>query len=289
MIICIVGPTGVGKTKMSVALAKKYNAIIINCDATQVYKELNIGSAKATPEEREGVPHYLLDCKEINEDYTVYDYQIDSRKIIEENRNRNIIIVGGTGLYLKAALYDYRFEKEDKANDYKELKNEDIYKLCVKKNPNLNIHPNNRRRLIRLLNKQSVEQVEPKPIYKHIIIGLTTSRDNLYNIVNERVDKMVEEGLIDEARNFYDKKIYTKPLLNAIVYKELYKYFSGDITLEEAIDTIKKNSRHYAKRHYTFFNNQLDVNWFEVNYNDFGKTIKEVEEFIKENYDAKSW
>ena len=100
---------------------------------------------------------------------------------------------------------------------------------------------------------------------------------------------MVEEGLIDEARNFYDKKIYTKPLLNAIGYKELYKYFSGDITLEEAIDTIKKNSRHYAKRQYTFFNNQLDVNWFEVNYNDFGKTIKEVEEFIKENYDAKSW
>ena len=288
MIICIVGPTGVGKTKMSVALAKKYNAIIINCDATQVYKELNIGSAKATPEEREGIPHYLLDCKEINEDYTVYDYQIDSRKIIEENRNRNIIIVGGTGLYLKAALYDYRFEKEDKANDYKELKNEDIYKLCVKKNPNLNIHPNNRRRLIRLLNKRSVEQVEPKPIYKHIIIGLTTSRDNLYNIVNERVDKMVEEGLIDEARNFYDKKIYTKPLLNAIGYKELYSYFSNEITLEEAIDTIKKNSRHYAKRQYTFFNNQLDVNWFEVNYNDFGKTIKEVEEFIKENYDAKS-
>ena len=125
MIICVVGPTGVGKTKMSVALAKKYNAIIVNCDATQVYKELDIGSAKATKEEQEGIEHYLLDFKNLNEFYTVYEYQKDARKIIENNKNKNIIFVGGTGLYLKAALYDYRFTEEDDNHiDYKDKTNE---------------------------------------------------------------------------------------------------------------------------------------------------------------------
>lgn len=288
MIICIVGPTGVGKTKMSVALAKKYNAIIINCDATQVYKELDIGSAKATKEEQDNIPHYLLDFKNINEEYTVYDYQIDARKIIEDNKDKNIIFVGGTGLYLKAALYDYRFTKEDKHDNYDNLTNEELYELCKKKNPNLTIHLNNRQRLIRYLNKEDIQLVEPKPLYKHLIIGLTTSRDNLYKIINDRVDKMINDGLLEEVNNFYNKGINTKPLLNAIGYKELYQYFRKEISLEEAIDLIKKNSRHYAKRQYTFFNNQLDVNWFNVNYESFDLTIDEVEKFIKENYDDKS-
>ena len=289
MIICIVGPTGVGKTKMSVELAKKYNAIIINCDATQVYKELDIGSAKATTEEKQDIPHYLLDFKNIDENYTVYDYQKDARKIIEENKDKNIIFVGGTALYLKAALYDYRFPEESELpKSYEEYTNEEIYELALKKDPNVAIHPNNRKRLIRFLNKESVAIVEPKPLYKHLIIGLTTNREHLYNIINSRVDKMMESGLEEEVRAFYDKNIKLKPVLTAIGYKELYHYFDGTITKEEAVDTIKKNSRHYAKRQYTFLNNQLDVNWFEVDYNDFDKTINEVEEFIKENYDAKS-
>ncbi len=289
MIICVVGPTGVGKTKMSVALAKKYNAIIVNCDATQVYKELDIGSAKATKEEQEGIEHYLLDFKNLNEFYTVYEYQKDARKIIENNKNKNIIFVGGTGLYLKAALYDYRFTEEDDNHiDYKDKTNEELYNIALKKDPNMKIHINNRQRLIRFINKQNVDKVEPRPLYKHIIIGLTTPRENLYRIINNRVDDMIKKGLIAEVKNFYDQDIKTKPLLSSIGYKELYKYFNKEITLEEAIELIKKNSRHYAKRQYTFFNNQLDVNWFDVNYENFNETIEKVVKFIEVNYDIKS-
>ena len=289
MIICVVGPTGVGKTKMSVALAKKYNAIIVNCDATQVYKELDIGSAKATKEEQEGIEHYLLDFKNLNEFYTVYEYQKDARKIIENNKNKNIIFVGGTGLYLKAALYDYRFTEEDDNHiDYKDKTNEELYNIALKKDPNMKIHINNRQRLIRFINKQNVDKVEPRPLYKHIIIGLTTPRENLYRIINKRVDDMIKKGLIAEVKKFYDQDIKTKPLLSSIGYKELYKYFNKELTLEEAIELIKKNSRHYAKRQYTFFNNQLDVNWFDVNYENFNETIEKVEKFIEVNYDIKS-
>ena len=289
MIICVVGPTGVGKTKMSVALAKKYNAIIVNCDATQVYKELDIGSAKATKEEQEGIKHYLLDFKNLNESYTVYEYQKDARKIIENNKDKNIIFVGGTGLYLKAALYDYRFTEEDDNHiDYKDKTNEELYNIALKKDPNMKIHINNRQRLIRFINKQNVDKVEPRPLYKHIIIGLTTPRENLYRIINNRVDDMIKKGLITEVKKFYDQDIKTKPLLSSIGYKELYKYFNKEITLEEAIELIKKNSRHYAKRQYTFFNNQLDVNWFDVNYENFNETIEKVVKFIEVNYDIKS-
>ena len=289
MIICVVGPTGVGKTKMSVALAKKYNAIIVNCDATQVYKELDIGSAKATKEEQEGIEHYLLDFKNLNESYTVYEYQKDARKIIENNKNKNIIFVGGTGLYLKAALYDYRFTEEDDNHiDYKDKTNEELYNIALKKDPNMKIHINNRQRLIRFINKQNVDKVEPRPLYKHIIIGLTTPRENLYRIINNRVDDMIKKGLIAEVKKFYDQDIKTKPLLSSIGYKELYKYFNKELTLEEAIELIKKNSRHYAKRQYTFFNNQLDVNWFDVNYENFNETIEKVAKFIEVNYDIKS-
>ena len=289
MIICVVGPTGVGKTKMSVALAKKYNAIIVNCDATQVYKELDIGSAKATKEEQEGIKHYLLDFKNLNESYTVYEYQKDARKIIENNKNKNIIFVGGTGLYLKAALYDYRFTEEDDNHiDYKDKTNEELYNIALKKDPNMKIHINNRQRLIRFINKQNVDKVEPRPLYKHIIIGLTTPRENLYRIINNRVDDMIKKGLIAEVKKFYDQDIKTKPLLSSIGYKELYKYFNKELTLEETIELIKKNSRHYAKRQYTFFNNQLDVNWFDVNYENFNETIEKVVKFIEVNYDIKS-
>ncbi len=289
MILCVVGPTGVGKTKMSIELAKKYNAIIINCDATQVYKELNIGSAKATEEEKEGIPHYLLDFKELNEDYTIYDYQKDVRNILDNNKDKNIIFVGGTGLYLKAALYDYRFtEEENNVNKYDNLSNEELYQLVKKKNPNTEIHQNNRQRLIRFLNKKEIVLVPPKSLYKHLIIGLTTSRDNLYQIINNRVDTMFKNGLLEEVENLYKKDKTSKPLQNAICYKELYRYFNKEISLDEAIELIKKNTRHYAKRQYTFFNNQLDVNWFNVNYSDFNKTIREVEQFIEENYNDKS-
>lgn len=282
MILAIVGPTGVGKTKLSIELAKTYNAIIVNCDAVQVYQDLNIGSAKVTETEKENIPHFLLDFVSPNEHYTVYNYQNDLRKILEENKDKNIILVGGTGLYLKAGLYDYEFKEEIESNTYENLSNEKLYHLAIQKDKNCSIHPNNRKRLIRFLNKEGKEEITPpKPLYEAIYIGLTTARENLYNIINKRVDVMFQNGLLKEARELFSKYPHSAILNNAIGYKELKKYFSNEISLEEAKELIKKNSRHYAKRQYTWFNNQMEIKWFDVNFNDFFKTIEEVVEYIE--------
>lgn len=281
MILAIIGPTAVGKTKLSIELAKKYNAIIINCDAMQVYQGLDIGTAKATLEEQEGITHELLDFVPVTQNYTVYDYQKDARKLLEKYQGRNIIFVGGTGLYLKSALYDYRFYEETTSNSYDNLTNEELYNLALAKDKNMNIHPNNRKRLVRFLNKEVQEYVEPKPLYDFKIIGLTTSRDILYDKINKRVDVMFQSGLLTEVKSFYDQGIHSKALETGIGYKELYQYFDNKITLDEAKELIKKNSRHYAKRQYTFFNHQLDVKWFNTNYEDFSKTINEVEDYIE--------
>ena len=281
MIIFVVGPTGVGKTKMSVELAKKYNGIIVNCDAMQVYKEMDIATAKVTKEEKEGIKHYLFDICNLEDNYTVFDYQKDARKIIEENKNKNIIFVGGSGLYLKSALFDYRFSNDEDNNTYDNLTNEELYDLCVKKDKDMNIHVNNRKRLIRFLNRKEENAVEPKLLYKNVyFIGLTTSRDKLYKIINERVDKMMENGLLKEAKYFYDKKVNCKALNTVIGYKELFKYFNNECTLEESLDLIKKNSRHYAKRQYTWFNNQMNIEWFDVFYDNFNYTVEEVIKFL---------
>lgn len=283
MIIAIVGPTGVGKTKLSVALAKKYNAIIINCDAMQVYKNLNIGTAKVTESEKEGIPHFLFDIKEPAEDYTVFDYQNDSRKLLEKYKDKNIIFVGGTGLYLKAALYDYRFNVENQPKkDYSSYSNEELYQLVKQKDPNVTIHPNNRIRLERFLNKEETLNPEPVKLYEHLLIGLTTDRSVLYERINQRVDLMIKNGLIDEVKYFYDKNIKAKPLISGIGYKELYEYFDNKLSLNDAIEKIKQNSRHYAKRQYTFFNNQLDVKWFDVDFENFNNTINKVNKYIEE-------
>ena len=281
MILAIIGPTAVGKTKLSIELAKKYNAIIINCDAMQVYQGLDIGTAKVTSEEKEGITHELLDFVPVTQNYTIYDYQKDARKLLEKYQGRNIIFVGGTGLYLKSALYDYRFYEETTTNSYDNLTNEELYNLALAKDKNMTIHPNNRKRLVRFLNKEIQEYVEPKPLYNFKIIGLTTSRDILYDKINKRVDVMFQSGLLTEVKSFYDQGIHSKALETGIGYKELYQYFDNKITLEEAKDLIKKNSRHYAKRQYTFFNHQLDVKWFNTNYEDFSKTINEVEDYIE--------
>ena len=282
MIICVTGPTGVGKTKLSIALAKEFNGIIVNADAMQVYKELNIGTAKIKEEEKENIPHYLFDICEVEDNYTVFDYQKDARKIIEENKEKNIIFVGGTGLYLKAALYDYKFTEETNEKEtYDELTNEELYELANKKNKEHGIHINNRKRLIRYLNKEDIDIPKSLPLYDAIYIGLTTDRETLYEKINTRVDKMIEEGLLDEVKKLYDKILRCKSINTGIGYKELYKYFDNELSLEEAIDLIKKNSRNYAKRQYTFFNNQLPVKYFETNYNDFNKTEQDVISYIK--------
>src|SRR5574344_440100 len=285
MILCVVGPTAVGKTKLSVMLAKKYNGIVVNCDAMQVYKDLNIGTAKATVEEQCGITHKLLDFVPVTRDYTVYDYQGDARKILDEYQDKNIIFVGGTGLYLRAVLYDYQFAKEsNKYNNYDDLSNEELYDLAIKKDNKMTIHLNNRQRLIRFLNKETTTDITmAKPLYKALFIGLTTNRTELYKRIDNRVDTMIKDGLIDEVKSFYDKGIRSKALNTGIGYKELYEYFDGNCSLEEAIDLIKKRSRHYAKRQYTFFNHQLPVKWFETYYNNFQNTVNNVIDYIEKS------
>lgn len=283
MIVAIVGPTGVGKTKMSVELAKRYNAIIINADAVQVYKGLNIGSAKATEEEKDGVKHFLLDFKEPSENYTVSDYQKDAREIIAKYKDRNIIFCGGTGLYLCAALMDYRFYEDISNETYDDLTNAELYELALKKDKNVKISKNNRVRLIRFLNKNPKEVVEPRLMYDNVFfVGLTTNRDNLYDIINNRVDKMFAMGLVDEVANLVKKYPNSRVLNSAIGYKEVISYLRSEYTIEETKELIKKNSRHYAKRQYTWFNNKMDVKWFLVNYAEFDKTIDMVKKYIDE-------
>ena len=280
MLIVITGPTGVGKTKMSIELAKKYNGIVVNADSMQVYRNLNIGTAKIKEEEKESIPHYLFDIVDPTEMYTVYDYQRDLRKILNDYKERNIILVGGTGLYIKAGLYDYVFKEESNNNSFDELSNEELYEKVKTKYPNADVHMNNRKRLVRLLNKESDSNNGNNLLYDAIFIGLTTDRDTLYERINLRVDKMFEEGLLKEVKNLYDNNIYGKAISTGIGYKELYDYFDGKISLDEAKDLIKQRSRHYAKRQYTWFNNQMNINWFNVNFDDFNETINEVEEFI---------
>lgn len=290
-VIVIAGPTGVGKTKMSIELAKKINGEIINADSTQIYKDLNIATAKVTSDEMENIKHHLIDIKDITEDYSVYDYQKDCRAKINEilKKKKTPILVGGTGLYIKAALYDYKFSKEDSINkDESNLTNEQLYEKLIKIDPNTDIHPNNRKRIIRALdyfekNKKPMSQKEKTNtlLYDTIIIGLTTDRETLYNKINDRVDNMFDCGLLEEALKIYNTSKRTKAVMTPIGYKELFLYFDKIITLEESKELIKKRSRNYAKRQYTWFNNQMDVKWFNVNYDNFDLTIKEVLEYIE--------
>ena len=280
MKIFIMGPTGVGKTKLSVELAKLYDAYIINCDAVQVYKGLDIGSAKVTEEEKCGIKHFLFDIKNPDEEYSVKDYQTDLRNLFDKYSKKNLIIVGGTGLYATAGAYDYRFNDEEK-KDYSNYSLEDLYKLAKEKDINCNIDKNNRIRLERFLQKDLTSLVEPTLLYNDaIFIGLTTSRENLYKIINKRVDKMIDNGLVQEVKNLYTNYPKSKILKRAIGYKEIIDYLENKITLEEAVDEIKKNSRHYAKRQYTWFNNKMDIKWFEVNFNNFNETIDNVKDYL---------
>lgn len=290
MIIAVVGPTGVGKTKMSIKLSKKYNAEIISCDSMQVYKKMDIGTAKVTEEEKEGVKHHLIDIKDVSEDYSVYNYQKDARSVLDEllSNNKNAIIVGGTGLYLKALLYDYNFNETDNnfKKDFSSYTNEELYEMVLNIDKNSKIHVNNRQRLESFLNnhKKGEEKKICKLLYKDVkIIGLTRPREELYETINKRVDEMINTGLIEEARYFYDRKISSKAINTAIAYKELYLYFDGKISLEDAIELIKKRSRNYAKRQYTWFKHQMNVKWFDVNVNNFSKTISEVFNYIENN------
>lgn len=287
-IIVIVGPTGVGKTKLSIELAKRLGAEIINGDSVSIYKNLNIGSAKPTVTEREGIVHHLIDIREVDEEYSVYDYQKDARELIDSlsKQNKRIIIVGGTGLYIKAALYDYNFTKEEVKNNYDVLSIDEL--ISKIKNYNYEIKKddlNNRRRLVRLLNKlennEVIDNNKDKLLYNIKVIGLTTDREVLYNRINKRVDLMIQNGLVEEVTYLKDKYKCSRILNSAIGYKEFFDYLYNNKSLEEVIDEIKRNSRRFAKRQYTFFKHQFNTTWFDVDFNNFNNTIYEVYNYIR--------
>ena len=289
MVIVIVGPTGVGKTRLSIMLAHKYNGEVISADSTQVYRGLDIATAKVTRDEMEGVRHHLIDVCDVSCDYTVFDFQRDCRDCIDDilSRGKTPIIVGGTGLYVKACLYDYQFDVCDKQFDYSGFSSDDLYDRLVSIDPDTKIHRNNRKRVERALSYYdstgkllSDKEKSSKFLYDCKFIGLTTDRDRLYERINKRVDIMVRDGLIDEARRVYDSGVRSKAIMTPIGYKELFPYFSGDSDIDSCIDLIKQRSRNYAKRQYTWFNNQMDINWFYVDFDCFDNTFLEVSKFI---------
>lgn len=287
-IIVIIGPTSVGKTKLSISLAKMMNAEIINGDSVSIYKGLDIGSAKPTIEEREGIVHHLIDVCSVTENYSVYDYQKDVRRLIEDinKRGKRIIIVGGTGLYIKAALYDYKFTEGTINNNYDDYSKDELISKINSYGVSVD-DVSNRRRLVRLLNKlENKEEITNNKdvlLYPSKFIGLTTDRAYLYERINKRVDKMMESGLLGEILGLKQYYLNSSRVLNsAIGYKEFYDYLFGDTSIDDVIERIKLDSRRFAKRQYTFFNHQFNTTWFDVNFDDFDKTVEQVYNFIEE-------
>lgn len=288
-IILIVGPTGTGKTTLSIKLAKKYDAVILNADSTQVYTEPLIATAKIKEHEKENIEHYLFDVVSLNDDYTLYDYQKDGRRLLDRfiSENKNVIIVGGSGLYVKALLYNYVLEDKKEINiDFSEYSNEELKNKVLALDPESDIHVNNRQRLEGFLKHyyetgkviKKTDEINNK-LYDFISIGLKSDRETLYKMLDKRVDSMFNDGLLTEAERLY--KMNLKNYTNIIGYRELNEYFNGNISLDEAKELIKRNTRRYAKRQFTWFNNQMkDIKWFNVNYDNFYDTIKEIENYL---------
>jgi tRNA dimethylallyltransferase len=301
-LLVIIGPTAVGKTKLSVELAKRFNGEIISGDSMQIYKGMDIGTAKITEAEKEGIPHYLLDIKNPDEPFNAPEFQEKVNTIIEyiHSRGKFPIIVGGTGLYIQSVIYDYQFSDAPSDPDYRmELENrmetlgiDSLMQELRQKDPGsaARIHPNNTRRVIRALEifhctgKTMSEQLEEQPKelkYDTVVIGLTMDREKLYERINHRVDIMIETGLIPEAKSFFDQGLRNCQSIQAIGYKELYEFFEGRLTLEQAIDLLKQNSRRYAKRQLTWFRNKMDVTWFDMtDIENFAKKTDEISAFI---------
>jgi len=276
--IVIAGPTGVGKTKISIDLASELNAEVISSDSAQVYRGLNIGTAKITEDEMQGIRHHLIDIVEPMLKYSVGNFEKDVNKILNQNPEKNFLLVGGTGLYLNSVTNGLSIlpEADKKTREYlSTLDNQTLFKLALKydEEATKEIHPNNRVRLERvievfLLTGQKFSELSKKNIknnnFKFLKIALERDRENLYDRINKRVDIMFEQGLVDEVKNLY--KIYGEKLykLNIIGYNEIIDYINGKISLDEANYKIKLDSRHYAKRQFTWFKADKEYQWFNL-------------------------
>ena len=275
MLVCIVGPTGSGKTDIALKLADFYHAPIINADAFQIYQDMDIGTAKIEKNSEDYKKHYLLDIVKPEQSYSVKQYQEDFRKVYLELKKKyqNIIVCGGTGLYLKAALYDYAFEDEEEADisDLENLSNEELASLLKELDPKAleTIHVNNRKRVIRAIqiarthdiNKsESIEKQAHALYFKDEevkFLFLNPNREALYEGINKRVDMMFEKGLIDEVKGLLNKYQLSNTAKAAIGYKEVIEYLEDKCSLKECKELVKKRSRNYAKRQVTFFKHQL--------------------------------
>jgi tRNA dimethylallyltransferase len=307
-IIIIAGPTATGKTALGVEVAKRFNGEIISADSMQIYKNMTIGTAAPGEKEMGGVAHYLVGEKNIDEEYNVSVFKTKAREYIDQIilKGKIPILVGGTGLYIDALVYDYNFGKKPPDNTIKsELENklnrygaEYMHNLLEKFDPAeaQKIHKNNTKRVLRALeicfseSKAKSKSVKKASYaYNAAYIGLDFQpRDLLYERINKRVDAMFDSGLLNEALNIY-KKGYDKnlPGMQAIGYKELFEYFSGGISLTQAVELIKKRTRNYAKRQLTWFKNNHDVKFFIVNnYSSFGELCRDVCDYIKEKIDV---
>lgn len=282
-VVAVVGPTAVGKSALGLKLAQKFNGEIISGDSMQIYRGLDIGTAKDSPEELSEVPHHLVDISNVTERYTVKDFQQKARKVVEDlaDNKKNSFVVGGTGFYLNSLIQNLNLG--GKADGDNELRKE---LLKIEKNSGIDglvkvlrdedplamktIDISNARRVIRAIEvhretgKSIVDQNNGNQWAEFYLIGLTDDRDKLYARINSRVDKMVEMGLLDEVRPVYDNRDQIPQAKNGIGYKELFPYFEGTATLESCLDEIKKNSRHFAKRQLTYFRNQMDVDWYNI-------------------------
>ncbi|MBM7608847.1 tRNA dimethylallyltransferase [Lysinibacillus composti] len=294
-VVAVVGPTASGKTALSIRLAKEFNGEIINGDSMQIYKDLDIGTAKITEEEMEGIPHHLLDIKEPTESFSVAEYQTLVREKISEiqERGKLPIIVGGSGLYVQAVLYDFQFTEEQVDEEARKKYYDELAKIgpdamhekLAKLDPETakTIHPNNTRRVIRALemvelhgeSKATEEHQRGNvPMYHHLIIGLDMDREKLYDRINLRVDLMIEKGLLHEVRGLWERGIRDVQSVQAIGYKELYAYLDGLVTFEDATEQLKQNSRRYAKRQLTYFRNKMDVQWIGYDWKKIEKLSK---------------
>lgn len=306
-ILVIVGPTAVGKTSLSIEMAKALDGEIISGDSMQIYKGLDIGTAKVMRDEMDGIPHYLIDEVEPNESYTVTDFQKRAKRLIADitSRGKVPIIAGGTGLYIESLLYDVSyggegqtdvpFRKEQEALAKKEG-NLYLWEKLNRIDPEAanKIHFNNQRRVIRALEVYHVtgqpfsiyqnERGVKGSIYDAKIIGLDTERSVLYERINLRVDQMVEVGLEKEARLLYDSNLQDTQAAKGIGYKEWFPYFNDQQTEEEVVEQIKQNSRRYAKRQLTWFRNRMEkVSWWDLvkQPTDLEKVLAEAETFFQ--------
>ena len=294
-VIVVIGPTSVGKTKMGVELAKAMNGEVISGDSMQIYKGMDIGTAKVTEQEMSGIVHHCINILEPTDEYSVKDFQDAVRFQIDDitRRGKLPIIVGGTGLYIKAALYDYEFSETKDNHEifrdkYKDYDNEQLYQhlINIDEKSALELHPHNRQRVLRAIEifeetgqkKSDIEALQQHVcLYYAYFVGLTIERELLYNRINQRVDAMKEQGLEKEVTDLYYQGLErSNQSMKAIGYKEWFDYFEGIIDKETVYENIKKHSRQYAKRQYTWFKNQFDVHWYNVQIDNFEKTVHDV-------------